>query len=387
MTKYFSAATCSFYDTDVFPENNLPEDCVIVEEETYKSLMKQQNAGFVIVPDSDGNPSVMPQNCGSCHCTVHEKTVATKDQLGHVKIDGETLDLNEDGELTVVGGGGGSGRTVGEIFYTSRLDAEQNGAVKATGGIYSIADFTGKDSVPELLKNGRLHYISLEEYESIVAANGSCRFWGYDGGDTFRVPTAEKPKRVLVAKKEATATDQTWFNWYSDGWLEQGGVVANTGTNHVATISLLKPYADTNYIVTTGHENSAGARGVADVGQIGTKTISDFQSYQYTDVKINWYACGYAEIPTEAEYQFQNIEVQRAMVQVATGATDEALATCTGVLADVAELKTGKANTDLSNLDETGQAKLDAKANVAQFQVVSALPASPDANVFYFIPE
>lgn len=46
-----------------------------------------------------------------------------------------------------------------------------------------------------------------------------------------------------------------------------------------------------------------------------------------------------------------------------------------------------KANISLSNLDATGQAVLDAKANAAQFQVVSALPAEPDPNVFYFIPE
>ena len=45
------------------------------------------------------------------------------------------------------------------------------------------------------------------------------------------------------------------------------------------------------------------------------------------------------------------------------------------------------ANVSLSNIDATGQAKFDAKANAAQFQVVSALPANPDPNVFYFIPE
>lgn len=44
-------------------------------------------------------------------------------------------------------------------------------------------------------------------------------------------------------------------------------------------------------------------------------------------------------------------------------------------------------NSNLSNLSATGQAVLDAKANAAQFQVVSALPAEPDPNVFYFIPE
>lgn len=141
MTKYFSAATCSFYDTDVFPENNLPEDCVIVEEETYKSLMEQQNAGFVIVPDSDGNPSVMSQSCGACHCTVHEKTVATKDQLGHVKLDGETLDLNEDGELTVIGGAGG-GLEIGDVgFAPLGIDETQNKRRYLNGQVISQSQF------------------------------------------------------------------------------------------------------------------------------------------------------------------------------------------------------------------------------------------------------
>lgn len=49
-------------------------------------------------------------------------------------------------------------------------------------------------------------------------------------------------------------------------------------------------------------------------------------------------------------------------------------------------LETVKANVDLSNLSAAGQAKFDAKANTSQFQVVSDLPAAPDANVFYFIP-
>lgn len=45
------------------------------------------------------------------------------------------------------------------------------------------------------------------------------------------------------------------------------------------------------------------------------------------------------------------------------------------------------ANTSLDNLTPAGQAKFDAKANMSQFKVVSALPTNPDKNVFYFIPE
>lgn len=79
--------------------------------------------------------------------------------------------------------------SVGNIFYTSRLDNELNGAVEANGATYSVEAFTGEKSVPELLRKGSLPYVSMAEYESIVSANGSCRAWGWDGGDTFRVPT------------------------------------------------------------------------------------------------------------------------------------------------------------------------------------------------------
>lgn len=79
--------------------------------------------------------------------------------------------------------------SVGNIFYTSRLDNELNGAVEANGAEYNVNAFTGEQSVPSLLANGKLPYVSMAEYESIVSANGSCRAFGWDNGDTFRVPT------------------------------------------------------------------------------------------------------------------------------------------------------------------------------------------------------
>lgn len=82
-----------------------------------------------------------------------------------------------------------TGHHVGEIFWTSRLDNELNGAVDADGTVYSVEAFTGDKSVPALLAEGKLPSVSMAEYESIVSANGSCRAWGWDNGDTFRVPT------------------------------------------------------------------------------------------------------------------------------------------------------------------------------------------------------
>lgn len=110
-----------------------------------------------------------------------------------------------------------TGHHVGEIFWTSRLDNELNGAVDADGAVYNVEAFTGEQSVPELLRKGSLPSVSMAEYESIVSANGSCRAWGYDGGDTFRVPLLKDGYLTMVqlttgVKEDATQLKEYKFN-------------------------------------------------------------------------------------------------------------------------------------------------------------------------------
>lgn len=52
----------------------------------------------------------------------------------------------------------------------------------------------------------------------------------------------------MVDSKEPTEEDPTWYRKYKSGWLEQGGYVLK-GTN---TVSLIKPFINTNYTITTG---------------------------------------------------------------------------------------------------------------------------------------
>ena len=88
-------------------------------------------------------------------------------------------------------GGGNAGRNIGDIFYTTRLDAELNGAVECNGAIFNINDYEGEQSIGNLLSNGSLPYISLADYENAWKTNGSVRCFGWDGGDEFRVPTLQ----------------------------------------------------------------------------------------------------------------------------------------------------------------------------------------------------
>jgi hypothetical protein len=78
----------------------------------------------------------------------------------------------------------------------------------------------------------------------------------------------------------------SWYRVWSDGWCEQGGA-----TNKATNISLLKSYANTNYIITSG------LNGTSSSGEIPAfnKTTSSFtvsQAYA-TSLNFMWQACGY----------------------------------------------------------------------------------------------
>lgn len=185
----------------------------------------------------------------------------------------------------------------------------------------------------------------------------SCRVFGWDGAGAaaFRVPKAEKPKRVLVAEKKPSADCQNWWELYSDGWLVQGGYSAANLVHEFCRLE--KPYRDAAYTVVTVSEG-----GPADYIWSGVsatpKTVDSFQfSHRYAG---RYVAYGYAAVPPESEWQFQNVETHRAMVQLVTGATDDAVATATGVLPRMNRLE-------------------------QRFQIVSALPADPDPETFYFV--
>lgn len=213
-----------------------------------------------------------------------------------------------------------SGANVGDIFYTSRLDNVLNGAVDANGAVYSVHAFTGENSVPELLRKGLLPSVPMASYEYILSTNGSCRFWGWDNGDTFRVPKAEKRKRFLVAKGDV---GNAWWNLYSDGWLEQGGNEFDGMTAYTLShaVTFPRPFNILRSL-TIGMQNannvSAYNAGIKD-GTVPTTTgfiVTGCTNAISINNAVSWFACGYVAAPIEADYQFQNIEAHRVMVQL-----------------------------------------------------------------------
>lgn len=99
------------------------------------------------------------------------------------------------------------------------------------------------------------------------------------------------PLDTVYPVVETYVNGTEWYRVYSDGWVEQGGQLSSLGTTAV-TVTLLKPFADTNYTVSScGHVNST-------TGQYGylrdapTTTTIKFKGTGTVD-KFYWMACGY----------------------------------------------------------------------------------------------
>ena len=194
-----------------------------------------------------------------------------------------------------------SGLNVGDIFYTMRNDNELNGAVECDGATYNTTDFTGAQSIGNLLAAGKIDYISLTAYADAITQKGWCDKIGWNGtGNTqFRVPT---------------------LNAYIWQKLQMGVIGDGTplGFNY-----------NGNKAIINAHNESLGN----NVGWVKAR------------VNGNDTSVGNLAVSTDATQSglitgtSTDISQQRVMIQLATATTDKALETCTGVLADVAALK------------------------------------------------
>ena len=212
--------------------------------------------------------------------------------------------LNQASSETIAldaGSGGGSGLNVGDIFYTMRNDNKLNGAVECNGAIYNTTDFTGAESIGNLLAAGKIDYISLTAYADAITQKGWCDKIGWNGtGNTqFRVPT---------------------LNAYIWQKLQMGVVGDGTplGFNYNGNQAIINAHAE-NLGNNRGWVKARVNDSDTNVGDLAVST----------DATQSGLLAGTST----------DISQQRVMIQLAVATTDEALETCTGVLADVAALK------------------------------------------------
>lgn len=296
---------------------------------------------------SGASTVVMPQNPGT-------NQIVNKDYVDDA-IGNGTITITQGGEpkgsfttnqatpttIELDQGGSGSGHNVGDTFLTTRTDNELNGAVECNGATYNTTDFTGSQSIGQLLSAGKVPYVSLATYATLLSTQGYCDRFGWDGTGTtaFRVPTLDL-HHAVVEVLEPTSTDPYWYRRYADGWVEQGGIYVASA--NAANVFVPFPFsmADTNYTLTTTYTqptawtSNTGNTALNVTCRLAASTNRKITNGFYfnsvgVDGVYSWRVSGKASVGSKTLYQ-------RAMVQLAVSATDEALETCTGVLANVA---------------------------------------------------
>ena len=96
-------------------------------------------------------------------------------------------------------------------------------------------------------------------------------------------------KRYVV---ETGQTENGWFTRYSDGWIEQGGVLAGTG----GTITFPIAFSNTNFSFvhakTTSYNRDGTGYG-SDAFSAWDKTTTTVTVLSSSNWNKDWIACGY----------------------------------------------------------------------------------------------
>lgn len=207
---------------------------------------------------------------------------------------------------------------IGTRFQTSRTDKGAiNGAYDCDGREFPEAYFTGNSNPYSLLISGKLHSLPYEQYDALVAERGICPCFGLDTvNKRFKVPKIPIRERTLVYRREDKATG-SYVNWYSDGWIEQGGYFSVTANaNWVAyRVTFSIPFISDKYTALC----AVGYTANTDNGSISAKTPTDclFALVYNSTGLANWYCHGYGAIPEKSVWNVDDATVFREMVQLA----------------------------------------------------------------------
>lgn len=244
----------------------------------------------------------------------------------------------------------GTARNIGDIFYTSRKESTINGAVRCDGSVYQTTDFSGSQSIGQLLALGKIPYISMADWTDQLS-HGNVGVFGWDGVGTtaFRVP-------FLETAYLSGASGSQYSTRHVGDYIHSH---APNITGEFDGIVEIDAYGsgETNPPMTgTGALKNAGV-------STATSHVTSTQGSNRTVYKLgldaslapnthNIYKNGVEEICPETILYYP-------MVQLAVGSTDEALETCTSVLSDIAGLK------DNSNLTSVGKNIANWSSNVS----------------------
>ena len=144
-------------------------------------------------------------------------------------------------------------------------------------------------------KNGLSYFKSktLEKVREVVETSAPVKSVnGQTGAVIINVP--EVPKAYITSSWVSGAS---WYRVWSDGWIEQGGMVHDEGSwvNREKTVTLPKAFKNTNYNISLADTMRTKDSYMGD-GNSGVKSVTTSNFVVWVDDMVGgfyWTACGY----------------------------------------------------------------------------------------------
>lgn len=199
--------------------------------------------------------------------------------------------------------------SVGDIVYTSALNAKYY-LLCVTAGTTSatMPSLRGAGSNTEVTDGTVVWRVqTITSQESVETRIGAAET-RISTAET-RISTAETRISALenhgagATVVESYRNDTEWYRVWSDGWIEQGGIISSmpTGnrnnTTNYSTITLPKAFADTKYIVSVMVNSLTETSAIDTIVTLNKKNTTNFKTRNFDSgnslqVSASWFACG-----------------------------------------------------------------------------------------------
>ena len=184
-------------------------------------------------------------------------------------------------------------------------DGSLNNIKFTTTNVLLTGQFSG-DFDAQIVMSGNdigSYYYSYDDYNNLVRRTDTNEIYngiilGNVSGKN-NILTSLKPKNVfqLIDRNEADYvieskinSDGSWYRKYKSGWLEQGGVASVAE----GIINLLRPYADTKYIIHKTYKNNPNTDSITmrNVGAYNVTTTSFYVRNDGSLKDCSWLTMG-----------------------------------------------------------------------------------------------
>lgn len=180
------------------------------------------------------------------------------------------------GEKNVHGVGAGSG----VLFYNATFDASRSSSTYQNGAKVQPDHVVYRAYV--VLYTGAVEASVAQAQEFMTALSGKAN-----------TDLSNVSSNIDYIVESEVNSNGSWYRKYKSGWLEQGGIGLTVSADGTKTVTLIKPFKDTKYIVNWLDQDgfvefSAGSRGISD------KTTTSFVACNGQDKNMNigWIAIG-----------------------------------------------------------------------------------------------